>query len=189
MALTRSQNMARIRRANTRPEELLRKRLWNLGFRYRTDAITPAGKADLVVASRKIAVFVDGCFWHGCPEHYVCPRTPNPHWARKLIENFARDCRQTEKLRRLGWTVIRVWEHQILEDLDACAAQVLAAVHRGGRGSWPEWRVTKVETDTSTGMELRTLRQLMDLQIRVERGPRSTAKLGRVVREIVRSTK
>jgi DNA mismatch endonuclease (patch repair protein) len=79
----------------------------------------------------RVAVFVDGCFWHGCPEHYAAPRT-NPHyWAPKIARNRARDEAVNRELGDAGWTVVRVWEH---ENVDAATERVVAIVRhaRGG---------------------------------------------------------
>src|SRR4051794_31349953 len=104
--------MSRIRGANTTPELIVRRGLWKCGLRYRLHAKTPGGKADIVVPSAKFALFIDGCFWHGCPEHYVRPGSRNEFWDAKLRENVDRDRRQTLKLDAEGWTVVRVWEHE-----------------------------------------------------------------------------
>jgi DNA mismatch endonuclease, patch repair protein len=183
MAMTRSENMARIRSANTEPEVLLRKRLWSLGVRYRRRSSTPAGRADIAIASQRVAVYVDGCFWHGCPEHYVRPRSSTSRWEAKLIENVRRDRRQTLKLLEAGWTAIRVWEHQVRENLEATTELVLEAIRSRGPGYWPNWRVVHVSPPDDQRCELRTLEELVGTATRLERGRRQTAKVGRVVRE------
>ena len=177
--------MGRIKSVKTEPEELLKKQLWALGLRYRSRLRTPAGKADLVLWKRKLALYVDGCFWHGCPEHYVRPRSSTSFWDDKLIENVNRDRNQTLKLLSNGWTVIRVWEHQVREDLELVAASVFKAIKRGGPGSWPNWRVATVHASADDSDELRTLVELVGTAKRTERGPRRTAKVGRVIRERV----
>ena len=113
MGMTRSENMARIHSSDTRPEVILRHALWRAGLRYRLNAKTPSGRADLVFRRGQLAVFVDGCFWHGCPDHYVRPRNREHFWAKKLRENVARDRRQTVTLEALGWRVYRIWEHDV----------------------------------------------------------------------------
>src|SRR5580692_10585444 len=109
MGLSRSEQMARIRSRNTTPERVLRGLLWSAGLRYRLHATTPAGRPDIVFPGTRVAVFVDGCFWHGCPDHYVRPRSSSDFWSRKLLENFKRDGAQTERLEALGWRVCRIW--------------------------------------------------------------------------------
>src|SRR4051794_9890751 len=121
MPLTRSENMARIRAVDTEPEIQLRCELWRRGVRYRVEYRTPGGRADIALPARKIAIFIDGCFWHGCPEHYVRPRGPSEFWDRKLLENVTRDRRQTKGLLHAGWTPIRLWEHEVREDIETAA--------------------------------------------------------------------
>jgi DNA mismatch endonuclease (patch repair protein) len=86
---------------------------------------------DIAFTRRRIAVYVDGCFWHGCPEHLHIPHANSEWWVRKLAGNRARDAAATEQLTGLGWTVLRFWEHQDPQDVVARIATVLAerAVH------------------------------------------------------------
>ncbi|NDR53700.1 very short patch repair endonuclease [Actinomyces sp. 565] len=111
---------------DTAPEVALRRALWRAGFRYRVQYVVPGlprRKVDIAFTRRKVAVQVDGCFWHGCPEHCV-PPTRNPEWWKwKIARNQARDRDTDEKLRVLGWVVVRVWEH---EPVDSAFAQVVA---------------------------------------------------------------
>ena len=159
--LTRSEQMSRIRAKNTRPERILRSLLWQDGLRYRLHADTPAGKPDIVFLALKVAVFVDGCFWHGCPEHYVRPRSSNEFWATKLADNVRRDVEQTRKLERLGWRVCRVWEHEVFEDPDQVLNRVRSAVSSRRWRPAPSWRVFKViEVDPSIDRERRHMRDL-----------------------------
>lgn len=164
MQLTRSQQMARIRSTDTEPELRLRRALWAVGVRYRLQARTPAGRADLSSAARRIAVFVDGCFWHGCPEHYVCPRSRVEFWATKLRRNIDRDRRQTLAAEAEGWTVLRFWEHAVRVDASRVAEAVAEAWWGGGgapKGS--DWRVVRVESAGERGArETRYLEDLRD---------------------------
>ncbi len=120
----RSRCMSRIRGRNTGPELALRKRLWAEGYRYRLYAPLP-GRPDLVFPRLKLAIFVDGCFWHGCPIHGVKPKSNAKFWLRKLHQNKVRDRRTNDLLRAEGWTVLRFWEHEINSSLDRVAAKVL----------------------------------------------------------------
>ena len=103
------------RRSGTAPEQLVRSRLHHLGLRYRKDLLVRAGsikvKADIVFPRHRIAVFIDGCFWHGCPEHGRQPRINTAYWGPKLVRNAVRDATVNAALRNDGWTVIRIWEH------------------------------------------------------------------------------
>ena len=116
------------RSKNTTPEMKLRSLLHRRGLRYRVDAPPTPGtrrRADVVFPRERIAVFVDGCFWHGCSEHYR-PSTRNiAFWEEKLETNRARDTQTNETLAAAGWTVIRVWEH---EDMSEAADRIEVAV-------------------------------------------------------------
>ncbi len=107
----RSETMRRVRAKDTSCEMLLRRELHRRGLRYRLHTKLP-GKPDLVFASARVAVFVDGCFWHGCPKHFRIPATNREYWERKIARNRERDAAATASLRQEGWTVIRIWEHQ-----------------------------------------------------------------------------
>lgn len=103
---------------DTSPEVALRSVLHRLGYRYRVDAAPLAGlrrKADLVFTRRRVAVFVDGCYWHGCPDHFTVPATNSGYWRAKIARNRERDVDTDQRLREAGWTPVRVWEHEPLE--------------------------------------------------------------------------
>lgn len=161
MALTRSQQMARIRGRDTSPERLLRSEVWRAGLRYRLHARTPAGRPDLVFPRQRVAVFIDGCFWHGCPEHYVRPRTRDEFWSTKLVENVERDARQTRELEEHGWRVCRLWEHEVWEDPTGATSRVIAAVTSPEWHPPPDWRVVRVDAlGGPEDLERRHLREL-----------------------------
>ena len=82
------------------------------------------GKPDFAFPKQKVAVFVDGCFWHGCPKCYTRPKTNRKFWDKKRAENMARDHRVTRQLRRQGWKVIRIWQHSLTKYPDACLARI-----------------------------------------------------------------
>lgn len=116
------------RSEGTTPELEVRSAVHRRGLRYRLH-IRPLDslrcKADLVFKTARIAVFVDGCFWHGCPDHGRIPSDTTGYWAAKLKRNAERDRRNDESLKGAGWTVLRFWEH---EDAEAVAAEVERAV-------------------------------------------------------------
>ena len=158
---SRSEQMARIRARNTSPERELRRILWARGLRYRLHVRTPGGRPDVVFPGARVAVFIDGCFWHGCPKHYVRPRTRGGFWSLKLKSNFERDRVQTALLERAGWRVIRIWEHEIAESLAWVATRIEAAVREAGPGRLPTWRVVDVaEIEGSPRRELRTMKDI-----------------------------
>jgi len=117
----RSEVMSKIHSRDTDPEVQLRRELFQRGFRYRVNRKGLAGRPDIVFPRERLAVFVDGCFWHGCPVHYEAPMTNAPFWNRKLRENRRRDERATRHLQAEGWAVIRFWEHEIEADVARCA--------------------------------------------------------------------
>lgn len=122
--------MQAIRSRDTKPERLIRSLLHAQGLRYRVAAKPlPSLRrtADIVFRPSKLAVFIDGCYWHGCPEHYVSPKTNPGYWSDKVARNMARDRDTDEKLRAAGWTVLRFWEHEPAED---CAVKIAAAASR-----------------------------------------------------------
>lgn len=160
LGLSRSEQMARIRPRDTKPEILLRQALWGDGLRYRIGIRTPAGRPDLVFTSARLAVYVDGCQWHGCPLHYVAPRTRTDFWGQKLRINVERDQRQTAELEHLGWRVVRLWEHEIFENLPDVVARVKSALSgEGCHTDSQDWRVVHVEP-LHSNLERRRLQSL-----------------------------
>ena len=124
-ALTRSEQMARIRGADTRPEVLLRDILAELAPEARFQPRLGRVRPDLAFDDECLVVFVDGCFWHGCPEHYTRPRTRTAYWSSHLAANIERDIRQTRELRARGWRVHRLWEHELATDPLAAVRELL----------------------------------------------------------------
>ncbi|WP_115921789.1 very short patch repair endonuclease [Calidifontibacter indicus] len=119
-----SKRMSRQARRDTVPELRLRRRLHADGLRYRVDAPLPGmprRRADILFPRARVAVFVDGCFWHACTEHGSLPKTNTEWWRTKLAQNVARDRQTDEHLEALGWTVVRIRE---CTDLDAATAEV-----------------------------------------------------------------
>jgi DNA mismatch endonuclease (patch repair protein) len=103
----------------TDPEKLLRSVLHRRGLRFRKDLrLEPPLKitADIVFTKQRVCVFIDGCFWHGCPLHFEVPKTNSDWWREKIEDNRARDIRQTRQLEDCGWTVLRYWEHDLTSE-------------------------------------------------------------------------
>jgi DNA mismatch endonuclease (patch repair protein) len=118
------------RRTDTKPEMALRRALHKLGYRYRKDYRLDLDggrrvRPDIAFTARRVAVFVDGCFWHACPQHGRNPAVNVNYWTPKLRRNVERDRAADETLAAAGWRVVRVWEHESLED---AVASVIAAV-------------------------------------------------------------
>jgi DNA mismatch endonuclease (patch repair protein) len=104
----RRYNMSRIRSSGTNPELKIKKLMQALGLAYQPKGIM--GRPDFADKKRKIAVFVDGCFWHGCPKHGNLPKSNIFFWRKKIQTNRVRDRKVNCELKKLGWKVIRIWE-------------------------------------------------------------------------------
>jgi DNA mismatch endonuclease, patch repair protein len=120
------------KRRDTKPELALRKAVHALGLRYRVDAkplVSMRRRADMVFSRAKVAVFLDGCFWHGCPEHHTKAKANAEFWADKVTGNRARDRDTDARLADAGWACVRVWEH---EDPVEAAARVADVVRARG---------------------------------------------------------
>lgn len=123
----RSRLMAKVHSFDTAPERAIRSALHKKGLRFRKHVADLPGRPDVVFARSRVAVFVDGDFWHG----YRFPAWKAklaPYWQEKIVRNRARDRRNFARLRASGWVVIRVWSHEIDRDLGACVARVAHAV-------------------------------------------------------------
>lgn len=117
-------------RRDTAPEARVRTALWRRGLRFRKNH-RPVGhlkcEADVLFNRARVAVFIDGCFWHGCPVHGNLPKANNDYWSRKLTRNIERDRTNRAALEAAGWVVIQVWEH---EDPQLAADRIAAHVTR-----------------------------------------------------------
>lgn len=123
----RSYCMSQVKSKDTTPERLLRSRLHQLGLRFQKHVGYLPGKPDVVFPGPKVAVFVDGEFWHGF-RFSVWQGNVSDFWQRKIAGNRARDLRNFRRLRRRGWTVIRIWQQQLERNPDACVERIREAV-------------------------------------------------------------
>ena len=115
------------RRRDTGPELAVRRLLHAQGLRYRVDVpleFDRRRRADIVFTRARLVVFIDGCFWHGCDQHYTVPATHAEFWAEKRVKNMARDTETDQRLEGAGWSVLRFWEH---ESPNAIAATITHA--------------------------------------------------------------
>jgi DNA mismatch endonuclease (patch repair protein) len=132
----RSAQMARVRGRDTKPEMRVRRALHAAGLRYRLHAKALPGKPDIVLPSRKVAVFVHGCFWHRHPDPDCklarLPKTRLDFWIPKLEGNRARDERKKAEIEALGWTVVVVWECEIKDARLAELAEIIRKMPRDG---------------------------------------------------------
>ncbi|NLF42606.1 MAG: very short patch repair endonuclease [Bacteroidales bacterium] len=122
----RSELMGKIKSRNTKPEIKLKKALWNLGFRYRKNYKDLPGCPDIVFIKHKLAIFVDGEFWHGYnwPEKNAKIKTNRDFWIPKIERNIQRDEQINQLLMDMGWNVIRFWEHEIKKDFNNCIEKI-----------------------------------------------------------------
>lgn len=129
---------------DTGPEMQVRRLVHAAGLRYRVNARPERDlrrTVDMLFRPTRVAVLIDGCFWHGCPEHHQAPRSNAAFWSDKIATNRARDIQTTDFLTRRGWLVLRFWEHEIRADVDAIAARIIAEVRRRSADALPEERV------------------------------------------------
>lgn len=122
-ATQRSFCMSRISGRNTTPELALRRSIWAIGFRYRVHTRL-AGRPDIVFTRERVAIFVDGCFWHGCPKHYKAPAANAAFWRKKKRTNSERDRVVNSTLASDGWKVLRFWEHEVEQSLEAVVSVI-----------------------------------------------------------------
>jgi DNA mismatch endonuclease, patch repair protein len=184
MALSRSEQMARIRGKDTSPERRLRFALWKAGLRYRLHRHVEGARPDLVFLRERVAVFIDGCFWHGCPDHYVRPRSRDDFWATKLARNTSRDREQTGALEARGWRVCRIWEHVIFEDLDQAIREIQAAVRDSTWVPRQSWRINRADIVRTKESAIEHVRQHLvplrgELPVEARVIPRHTRKWAR----------
>jgi len=126
----RSHIMSQISRKNTKPEVKLRKTLWHKGVRYRIDYGKAPGRPDIAIVGHKIAIFVDGEFWHGYrwEEKKEKIKSNRDYWIKKIERNMQRDLRVNKLLAEKGWTVLRFWEKQVKKELESCVNSIISEI-------------------------------------------------------------
>lgn len=123
-----SRRMSLQKARNTAPEVSLRRQLRKLGLGYRIELSLPGmsrRRCDIAFIGAKVAVFVDGCFWHSCPVHATVPARNHDWWVEKLTTNVARDRATDQRLSEIGWLSIRVWEHECMDTAAKAIAEVV----------------------------------------------------------------
>lgn len=122
--------MSNVRLKNGKAEQILAKRLWHLGYRYRKNYKKLPGSPDIAILRYKVAVFVDGEFWHGKDWDTKRERLHRnrEYWIEKIEENMSRDLRNNESLRQMGWLPIRFWEKEVLKNPDSCIDTILSVI-------------------------------------------------------------
>jgi len=136
--------MAHIRSKDTKPELAIRQGLFALGLRgWRCHTRSLPGKPDVAFTRWRVAVFVDGAFWHGHPDHFTFGKSGS-YWDAKIARTQERDRLANEELRERGWTVLRFWDFEVREKLTTCLAEIVAALEEAGR-SLPEAAAAKAK--------------------------------------------
>jgi DNA mismatch endonuclease, patch repair protein len=127
----RSRMMGQIRGRETQPEIVFRKALWNMGIRYRKNCRQLPGKPDVAIQKYKLAIFIDGAFWHGYhwAEKKTSIKSNRDFWIPKIERNMQRDQEVGAQLEAMGYTVVRFWEHQLKKSLPSCLAIVLGFIN------------------------------------------------------------
>jgi len=136
----RSRTMSRIRSKNTQVELRVRRLLHSKGYRYRVHPHSIPGKPDIAFTARKVAVFIDGDFWHGWKFADWAEKLA-PYWRAKIERNMLRDEQNQAHLEREGWTVLRIWEHEIKQDVESCVTRIeQTLLNSAGAGRKPKNR-------------------------------------------------
>ena len=123
----RSEIMSKVKSVNTKPELKLRKALFSKGLRYRIH-FKINGKPDIAFSRKKLAIFVDGCFWHCCPKHCRMPKSNKSYWHSKIKRNILNAEEKDKMLKAQGWKILHIWEHEINENLGKAANKVLSRI-------------------------------------------------------------
>lgn len=126
----RRKNMQNIRSKGTRPENIVRKELKKRKIYFTQHIKTIPGKPDFVFRRKKVVVFIDSDFWHGNPERFIMPNTNTEYWKNKIEGNKKRDIEINNKLKSLGWNIIRIWEYDLKHNFDYSINLILKSIGR-----------------------------------------------------------
>jgi DNA mismatch endonuclease (patch repair protein) len=128
----RKRTMQSVKSDNTKLENKVRKALWAKNIRYRKNVKDLVGHPDISIKSKKIAIFIDSCFWHGCPEHCRMPHSNENYWNQKIQRNKIRDENVNKYYQEQGWTCVRVWEHELQTDFDLTITKIAKIINNNG---------------------------------------------------------
>ena len=120
--------MSSIRGKNTKPEIAIRKLLWSKGIRYRIHNRSIFGTPDIAIKKNKLAIFVDGCFWHGCRKCYREPKTNVEYWRNKILNNKKRRKNVKSALKSEGWNILEFWEHEIKSNPEKISTKIFLSL-------------------------------------------------------------
>ena len=140
---------------DTAPERALRSALHRMGLRFLKNKEPASGigcKADVIFQRAKVCVFMDGCFWHGCPKHFRAPKTNTEWWLEKVRDNQERDKKKTNLIKKQGWVVLRYWEHDTQRNkVIKIARKIFKAVRGGGSAPLASYTVTRTLSRKNSG--------------------------------------
>lgn len=122
----RSEIMSKIKSKDSKIEILFRKKLWEIGVRYRKNNVKYFGKPDIIIKKFKMVIFIDSCFWHGCQNHCRLPTTNKFYWENKINRNIERDVTVVNFYKKQGWNIFRFWEHDLRSNIDSCIYKVIS---------------------------------------------------------------
>ncbi|MDU0329907.1 very short patch repair endonuclease [Paenibacillus sp. 3LSP] len=121
----RSKNMRAIRSTGSSLESKVTKELWKKGVRFRKNVRKLVGIPDIAIQKYKIVIFIDSCFWHSCPIHGNKPSSNKEYWEKKLQRNVDRDNEVNQYYSKLGWKVLRIWEHEVKHDFEGTIEKIV----------------------------------------------------------------
>lgn len=122
--------MSKVKSKDSKIELALRKLLTERGLRFKKNSSNHFGKPDIVFSSKKVAIFLDSCFWHGCGRHCRLPATNKKFWKEKISRNKKRDASVNREYKKTGWLAMRVWEHELKKNGEKVASTIVAAVNK-----------------------------------------------------------
>lgn len=126
----RSAIMRAVKAKDTKLEIAFRSALWKHGMRFCKHVKSLPGKPDIVFPSLRMSIFIDSCFWHGCPIHFRIPKSNINYWEHKINRNRQRDEEINRKYKEMGWEIVRIWEHEIKEDLEKAVTKIQEIVYK-----------------------------------------------------------
>ncbi|WP_047795759.1 very short patch repair endonuclease [Exiguobacterium sp. JLM-2] len=126
----RSNNMRAIRGKDTKMEIKVRHALWQKGYRFRKNDRTLYGSPDISIKKYKLVVFLDSCFWHGCPVHFKLPKINSDFWEQKIRRNTERDAEVTRHYVEEGWTILRFWEHEVKDNINEVVDNIIYHINQ-----------------------------------------------------------
>ncbi|MGE5371706.1 MAG: very short patch repair endonuclease [Solirubrobacterales bacterium] len=133
----RSRVMGAVKNKHTKFEDSVTVELWKRGHRFRRNVKDLPGKPDIAIKKYRIVIFLDSCFWHGCPQHCRMPKSNVDFWERKMERNRQRDAEVTQYYCESGWHILRVWEHQLIEDYYGTISQIANFIAQAKSGFPP----------------------------------------------------